>query len=91
MRMMIDFLRHYPGSVYIVEEKGEPKQGVEHTSFRLPAERLPTRPSRLTDDDNLFKRYLKTAFDVQKHIALVNMSYDQFVIDWHFYKDLIES
>ena len=40
---------------------------------------------------HLFKRYLKNAFDVQKHIALVNMSYDKFVIDWHFYKDLMET
>ena len=30
------------------EEKGEPKRGVEPASFRLPAERLTTRPSRLT-------------------------------------------
>ena len=30
------------------EEKGEPKRGVEPASFRLPAERPTTRPSRLT-------------------------------------------
>ena len=40
---------------------------------------------------HLFKRYLKSAFEVEKHTALVNMSYDKFVIDWHFYKDLIET
>ena len=31
-----------------VEEKGEPKRGNEPASFRLPAEHLTTRPSRLT-------------------------------------------
>ena len=30
------------------EEKGQPKRGVEPASFRYPAERLTTRPSRLT-------------------------------------------
>ena len=30
------------------EERGEPKRGVEYVSFRLPAERLTARPSRLT-------------------------------------------
>ena len=30
------------------EEKGQPKRGVEPTSFRLPAERLTTRPCWLT-------------------------------------------
>ena len=39
----------------------------------------------------LFKRYLKTTFEGEKHIALVNMSYEKFVIDWHFYKDLMET
>ena len=31
-----------------LKEKGEPKRGVEPASFRLPAERFTTRPSRLT-------------------------------------------
>ena len=30
--------------ITIFEEKGEPKRGVEPASFRLPAERLTTRP-----------------------------------------------
>ena len=38
---------------------------------------------------HLFKRYLKTSFEAEKHIAIVNMSHDKFVIDWHFDKDLI--
>ena len=32
------------------EENGEPKRGVEPESFRLAAERLTTRPRRLTTD-----------------------------------------
>ena len=32
------------------EDKSEPKRGVEPASSRLPAERLTTRPSRLTAD-----------------------------------------
>ena len=31
----------------------------------------------------LFERYLKTSFEAEKHIAVVNISYDTFVIDWH--------
>ena len=39
-------------SITIFEEKGEPKRGVEPASFRLPAERLTTRPSRLTTEQS---------------------------------------
>ena len=39
----------------------------------------------------LFKRDLKTAFEVEKYIAAVNMSYDNLVLDWHFCKDLMEA
>ena len=35
-------------SQYYHEEKVEPKRGVEPASSRFPAERLTTRPSRLT-------------------------------------------
>ena len=39
-------------STTIVEEKGEPRRRVEPGSIRLPAERLTTRPSRLTMSDS---------------------------------------
>ena len=35
---------------------------------------------------HFLKRYLKTAFE-----AVVNMSHDEFVIDWYFYKDLMDA
>ena len=34
---------------------------------------------------DLFKRYLKRAFEAEKHIAF--MAYNKCVNDWHFYKD----
>ena len=33
---------------------------------------------------DLFKRYLKRAFEAEKHIAIVNMAYKKFVNDWYF-------
>ena len=38
---------------------------------------------------DLCKRYLKTAFEAEKHIAIVNMSYKKFVTDCHVYKDFM--
>ena len=40
---------------------------------------------------DLFKRYLKRAFEAEKHISIVNMAYKKFVNDWHFYKDFMET
>ena len=37
-----------------------------------------------------FKRYLKTTFEVDKCIAKLNMSHDKLVMDWLFYKTLVE-
>ena len=39
---------------------------------------------------HLFKRYLKTNFEVYKYNAKLNMSYDEIVIEWCPYQQLID-
>ena len=39
---------------------------------------------------HLFKNCLKTAFEAYKHIAIINMSYDQFTREWQFYRTLMD-
>ena len=49
-------------------------------------------PEKNIPQFHLFKGCPKTCFEAEKtHVAVVNMSYDKCVIDWYFYKDLMES
>ena len=38
-----------------------------------------------------FKLYLKVRYEVERHIAYVNMSYGKFVTDWYCYKNVFDS
>ena len=40
---------------------------------------------------HLFKNYLKTASAAYKHVAVINMSHDEFTKEWQFYGTLMET
>lgn len=40
---------------------------------------------------DLFKRYLKTRYETEKYISRVNMTFDNFMLKWHYYTYFLDT